>query len=278
MGRGFRWSLYTAGIAAVAAVAAAGSGVAGATPADRTRVTAPAQAAVYVPPKHNIYFGDSGPAVKSVQQRLTQLHYYVGPIDGTYGMDTAEAVWAFKAVQGIHMTSTNNKIINLAFRRALVDPKRPYVFVKSGPRHRVEVNLRRQVLVLYNSYGHIVWILHVSSGGGYYFCNPSGGCGYAVTPDGNFKAYSFTPGWHKSPLCPTAVGCMYNSVWIDPAAGVAIHGDPTVPWYPASHGCVRIAMDAATWFYEDLTIGGTHATPVYVRRIAPYDWASVGYP
>jgi hypothetical protein len=58
-------------------------------------------------------------------------------------------------------------------------------------------------------------------------------------------------------------------VWIDPAAGVAIHGDLSVPWYPASHACIRIWMDAATWFYKDLTIGGKHATPVYVRGTAP---------
>jgi hypothetical protein len=268
MRRGVRWSLYTAGVAAVVAAAGAGSGVAGAAPAGRASVAASAQpAGGYVPPNHNLYFGDSGPAVKSVQQRLTQLHYYVGPIDGIYGNDTAEAVWAFKGVQGIHMTSTNNTVINLAFRKALVDPKRPYVFVKSGPRHRVEVNLRRQVLVLYNRYGHIAWILHVSSGAN---CLPGEGCGW-ITPDGNYKALWFYSGWLTVPL-----GQMYNPVFFIGSA-YAIHGDIPVPWHPASHGCVRIWMDAAPWFHNRLTIGGSHATPIYIRGIAPYDWASNGY-
>jgi hypothetical protein len=37
--------------------------------------------------------------------------------------------------------------------------------------------------------------------------------------------------------------------------GVAIHGNPSVPAHPASHGCIRIPMFAAREFSEIATIG-----------------------
>jgi hypothetical protein len=42
--------------------------------------------------------------------------------------------------------------------------------------------------------------------------------------------------------------------------GVAIHGFPSVPTRPASHGCVRIPMHTATWFPSRVVQGD----PVYV--------------
>jgi len=198
-----------------------------------------------------------------VQRRLNQLGYYAGPVDGQYGADLEEAVWAFKEVQGLKMNAYTNSVITYAFRKALVDPKAPKVLVPKGAANRVEINQNIQVLVLYKK-NKPVLILHVSTGGGYSFCDPGGGCGnVAITPNGNYTAYGFNSGWLQVPL-----GTMYNPVWFTP--GFAIHGDIPVPWYPASHGCVRIWMDAATWFYKDLTIGGPHATHIYVRGKAPY--------
>ena len=45
--------------------------------------------------------GMAGTAVRTLQQRLAQLHYYPGPVNGRFGTDTLEAVWAFKEVQGL---------------------------------------------------------------------------------------------------------------------------------------------------------------------------------
>ena len=42
-----------------------------------------------------------GAAVKGLQQRLAALKYYPGSIDGHFGTDTQEAVWAFQEVQGL---------------------------------------------------------------------------------------------------------------------------------------------------------------------------------
>jgi peptidoglycan hydrolase-like protein with peptidoglycan-binding domain len=257
-------------------VAAAAGGQAGVASAAQVTAAVPdgaaAPAGTYTPPSKPLHFGQQGAAVLSVQRRLAALHYYPGPIDGKYGQDVQEAAWAFREVQGLRLSTTSQaEPITRAFEHALVHPKPPFVLVKHGAPNRVEINQNIQVLVLYKNSKPQV-ILHVSTGGRYtYPCpgNPTATCGPADTPNGNFKAYSLTKGWHKSPLCGAAYGCMYNSVWIDPAAGVAIHGDLSVPWYPASHACIRIPMDAATWFYKDLTIGGRHATPVYVKGTAP---------
>jgi hypothetical protein len=262
-----RWMFGAGAVAVVAAAAFGQAGVAGAAQVAAAGHQGRAAAgSPYAPPKTPLYFGQQGAAVRSVQRRLAQLHYYPGPIDGKYGQDLLHAAWAFREVQGLRMNAkTAGQPINAAFEHALVHPKGPKVLVRKGGPNRVEVNLHIQVLVLYKNSKPSV-ILHVSSGGN---CLVGQGCGW-ITPDGNFKAYSLTKGWHKSPLCPTAYGCMYNSVWIDPTAGIAIHGDLTVPWYPDSHGCIRIWMDAAAWFHKDLRIGGRHPTPVYVRGTAPY--------
>jgi peptidoglycan hydrolase-like protein with peptidoglycan-binding domain len=271
-----RW-LYGAG--AVAAVGASVYGQLGTAsaakvgPADHQATTVRAAAtAAYVPPRQNFDFGAHGAAVRSVQRRLNQLHYYAGRADGQYGQNTAEAVWAFKEAQGLPMNAATNTLVTRAFRRALIHPGAPKVLVPKGGANRIEINQNDELLVLYRHH-KVALILHVSSGGGYtYPCpgNPSTTCGPAITPDGNYSALSFAPGWVKVPL-----GAMYNPVFFIGRA-YAIHGDDPAPWYPASHGCVRIWMDAANWFYKDVSIGGAHPTRIYIRGTAPYQPSIVG--
>jgi Putative peptidoglycan binding domain/L,D-transpeptidase catalytic domain len=205
---------------------------------------APAPPAVLAP-------GMSGAAVLQLQQRLAALKYYPGPADGQFGSDTEEAVWAFQETQGLPTSGT----VGPQMQAALADPRSPAVLVPGGPATRVEVNLADEVLVLYQG-GQIALVSHVSSGGGYYFCSPGGGCGYAVTPAGDFQTTTFMPGWVTVPL-----GEMYNPVFFIGTA-FAIHGDTDVPLQPVSHGCVRIPMDIAQFFY---TMVPTPGTPVYIR-------------
>ena len=241
-------------ITACAALAGGGlAAVAGAGPAA-------AATTAYVPPGHDLFYGNKGAAVRSVQRRLAALHYYPGPVDGKYGADLEQAVWAFKEVQGLPMTAGSNSVITYAFRRALVHPKRPWVLIKHGPASRIEINQNIEVLVLYR-HNRPQLILHVSTGGN---CLIDQGCGW-ITPDGNYMALSFDPGWVHVPL-----GEMFNPVFFIGTA-YAIHGDIPVPWFPDSHGCVRIWMDAAAWFHRDVTINPDgHGTHVYIRGTAPY--------
>lgn len=270
----WRWLFSAGAVAAIGASACLQVGTASATrvttavhtaSTGQQSKTARAATAAYTPPKRNFNYGARGSYVKSVQRRLNALHYYAGPVDGIYGQDLAEAVWAFKEAQGLKMNSATNTYVNWPFRRALIHPKAPKVLRPRGPKTRIEINLSRQLLVFYRD-DKVRLILHVSSGGGYYYPCPgdaSATCGPAVTPDGNYTAYAFNSGWLQVPL-----GEMYNPVWFTP--GYAIHGDIPVPWYPASHGCVRIWMDAARWFHKDLSIGGKHPTHIYIRGTAPY--------
>ncbi len=136
-------------------------------------------------------------------------------------------------------------------QHALVDPRAPKALVPHGGTTRIEVNQTDLVLVLWKN-NQPELISHVSSGGGYSYCDPGGGCGnIAHTPDGNYKALSFLPGWVKVPL-----GEMFNPVFFIGRA-YAIHGDTSVPLYAASHGCVRIPMDIANFFHTKFPLG-TH--------------------
>jgi lipoprotein-anchoring transpeptidase ErfK/SrfK len=250
--------------ACVVGVAGVASAVPGAS-AVASKPSAPATAAAYVPPSKPLNYGQSGAAVKSVQRRLTALHYYPGPVDGKYGMDLQEAAWAFRETQGLRVTQANNNHpITKAFLKALVHPKAPKVLVPKGGANRVEVNQNIQVLVVYKD-NKINLVAHVSTGGRYYYPCPGGGgtCGPAITPDGNYHALSYIPGWVTVPL-----GQMYNPTFFIGYA-YAIHGDDPVPWYPASHGCVRVWMDIAQFFHKRVTVGGKHPTPIYVRGTAP---------
>ena len=187
-----------------------------------------------------------------LQRRLNALKYYAGPDNGVFGDDTLEAVWAFQETQGL----PGENVVTQAFWRALANPRAPRVLVPHGGADRIEINLGSEVLVLYHK-NQPELISHVSTGGGYYYCSPGGGCGTAITPTGNFRTLSYYPGWMQVPL-----GYMYNPVFFIGTA-FAIHGDIPVPLQPVSHGCVRIPMDIAAFFHTLIRIPGT---PVYIRR------------
>jgi lipoprotein-anchoring transpeptidase ErfK/SrfK len=253
-----RWTL---GLGAAAAAAAMLSGTVTAvayvtSAASMTSVTSTASVASaqvsssdYAPAARTLGLGTSGRDVKRLQQRLAQLAYYPGPADGRFGTDTEEAVWAFQEVQGIPVTG----IVASKTERALVSPQEPQPLVRNGGALRVEVSLGRRVLYVYHN-NKIVLISHISSGGGYYYCEE--GCSYATTPTGNFRTVWRVKGWHRSRL-----GLMYNPVFFD--EGYAIHGDTYVPLQPVSHGCVRVPMDVGLIFPSLVPVNGI---PVYVRR------------
>ena len=191
-----------------------------------------------------------GEAVRELQRRLAALKYYPGRVNGRFGSDTLEAVWAFQQTQGLRPRNA----VSPAMQRALASPRQPKVLVRHGGRLRVEVNMKDQVLVLYKR-NHVALVSHVSTAGGHYFCSTNG-CGDPVTPTGNFTTVGYMPGWVTVPL-----GQMYNPVFFIGTI-YAIHGDTDVPLRPASHGCVRIPLDIAAFFH---TLLPTTGTPVFIR-------------
>jgi peptidoglycan hydrolase-like protein with peptidoglycan-binding domain len=206
--------------------------------------------------------GMAGTAVRALQQRLAQLHYYPGPVNGRFGTDTLEAVWAFKEVQGLP-TAADADDVDPAMQQALARPGLPQVLVPRGGGTRIEVNLPAEVLVLY-AHRQVQLITHISAGGGYYYRCPGGGtCGPALTPDGNYRARLFVDGWLR-----VALGRMYNPVFFI-GTNFAIHGDIPIPLKPASHGCVRVPVDVANVLYQQVRISQGGGTPIYIRGHAP---------
>jgi lipoprotein-anchoring transpeptidase ErfK/SrfK len=247
MGMRVRGRLTGLGVTAAAVTAIATvSGMTGASasvakpleiakPATAAAVTAPAWTA----PKQTLREGETGAAVKSLQERLNSLKYYAGPDDGKFGNDTLEAVWAFQEVN--HLTV--NGVVGSVTQRFLEHPRS---YTPNDPHKvadRVEVNLGLGVLVLYINH-EIALISHVSTGGHYYF----NGGDYAKTPTGRFHALYYVSGWDQGPL-----GAMYNPTFFN-YDGDAIHGDTAVPLAPVSHGCVRLPMDVAAFFHKYLHI------------------------
>jgi peptidoglycan hydrolase-like protein with peptidoglycan-binding domain len=199
-----------------------------------------------------LQIADHGLSTRQLQHRLAALKYYPGPANGQFGTATLEAVWAFQEVQGL----PGEDYVSAAMERALAHPRAPQVLDRAAGPNRIEINLRAEVLVLYHN-NQVELISHVSTGGGYYYCSPAGGCGVAITPTGNFRTLSFYPGWLQVPL-----GEMYNSVFFIGTA-FAIHGETYVPLAPVSHGCVRIPMDIAAFFHKLVKVPGE---PVIIRR------------
>jgi peptidoglycan hydrolase-like protein with peptidoglycan-binding domain len=247
---------FGAAAAAVTAIAAVGylPGTAlAATAKPSAPAAASARAAVaapaYTAPKRTLKEGMTGADVRAMQQRLAALKYYPGPIDGQFGSDTLEAVWAFQEVNRLSVDG----VVGPATGRALVHPRTYTARYPHAAGTRVEVNLGMGVMVFFKDH-RISLVSHESSGGHYFYkCGSGGGQCFAKTPTGEFQALYFVAGWDPGPL-----GKMYNPTFFN-YSGYAIHGElnSEVPVNNVSHGCVRIPFDIATWFYKDLTISQT---------------------
>lgn len=192
--------------------------------------------------------GSKGAQVRTLEAKLDSLHYFVGKIDETYDEDTEQAVMAFQKTNRMGRTGTLDQSTWSAINTA----KDPGPLVSGGAARRVEVDIDRQVLFLYQN-GKLDKILPVSTGNGEDYCE-GGSCGTAITPTGDFAIYRQGTGWEYGPL-----GGLYNPQYFK--GGFAVHGSLSVPAEPASHGCIRIPMTAADWFPGQVSNG----TPVHVR-------------
>jgi N-acetylmuramoyl-L-alanine amidase len=191
--------------------------------------------------------------VREAEQRLSDLGYWTGPIDGALDEGSRQAVVAFQKVEYRRPTGK----LTLEDLQAVRTAKRPLAH-ESGYAH-IEVDLTRQVLFAVDVSGTVSMVLPVSSGTGKLFTS-EGKTRRAVTPCGRFTISHKIAGWRKSPL-----GLLYYPNYI--VGGIAIHGNPSVPVFPASHGCIRIPMFAAKQFSEINPIG----TVVIVYYSEPLD-------
>ncbi|MEA2973744.1 MAG: hypothetical protein QOG82_2202 [Actinomycetota bacterium] len=179
--------------------------------------------------------------VRAVQERLAELGYDVGDPDGRFGGRTSYAIMAFQKIEGLDRTGDIDDGLQAAL--AAAGPPGP---LAGGPGTRVEIDLNRQVLMLWQS-GERTRILPISSGNGEEYC-VDGECDIAVTPPGSFHIGRKAEGLEIAPLGELWWPMYFNG-------GIAIHGSPSVPPYPASHGCIRIPMYAAPTLYDQVGRG-----------------------
>jgi peptidoglycan hydrolase-like protein with peptidoglycan-binding domain len=172
--------------------------------------------------------GARGPVVRLLQGQLARLGYVVGR-PGLYDARTARAVLAFRKVTGMRRTEIASSDV---FRRLARGGGRFRVKFPSHGKH-VEADLSRQVIALIRG-SKVERIYPVSSG------KPS-----TPTIKGHFRVYLKSPGTN-------AKGMYMSSYFI---RGYAIHGYPSVPVFPASHGCLRVPNSEAVSIFRWLSRG-----------------------
>lgn len=168
---------------------------------------------------------------KEAEARLSEMGYGTGPVDGVIDGVTRNALIAFQKWEGREVTGR----LGREDFDAIMSAKAPQS-KDSGYRH-IEVDLDRQVLLLTDGDGMVRRVLPVSTGSDKHY-SQNGMSGRAYTPRGRFRIYAKLQGWRKSPL-----GLLYYPSYF--SDGLAIHGNPSVPQDPQSHGCIRIPMLAA---------------------------------
>ncbi len=194
--------------------------------------------------------------IKRAEQRLAELGYWTGPVDGVWDAASRHALVAFQKVENAKPTGTLTRAEFNALTVGIV-PGVPGMSGIPKPRQigepHIEVDLARQILFLVDAEGKVGNILPISSGSGKTFHENNYPETRAITPCGRLEIYNKVAGWKKSPL-----GEMHNPLYI--VGGIAIHGSEDVPPYPASHGCIRIPMFASHRLPAMVTVG----TPVHV--------------
>ena len=179
--------------------------------------------------------------IMEAEQRLSDLGYWTGPIDGVFDGDASYALIAFQKVEGRKrtgkLTREELKALRLAARPEPRDSTYPHI----------EIDLKRQVLMVVDASGQATQVLPVCSGneGSYW---DHGEIHRAHTPRGTFTVLRKIAGWRRSSL-----GLLYYPNYI--VNGIAIHGSPAMRTYPDSHGCIRIPMFAAKELSELTPVG-----------------------
>ncbi len=183
---------------------------------------------------------EHGDLVYQAEKLLAEMGYWITKIDRVKDSSTYHAVAAFQKVEGRKRTGKLNARELAAIRRS----KRP-VPVFTGEPH-IEIDLERQVLFLTDNM-MVTHILPVSTGNGKaYYLN--GKRQVATTPRGIFEITRQIKGIRRAPL-----GTLYHPSYF--YGGVAIHGSNSIPFYPASHGCVRIPRFASKKFSDLVYVG-----------------------
>jgi len=254
----------------------------------------------------SLHEGMYGAEIERLQQRLTDLGFQPGPVDGYFGDLTVGAVWAYQTlVDGVPFNARDG-VVTPEMWQALQDPL-PITARRPDAGKHTEIYLPEQALIVYDG-ATPLFISHISSGDigeegpggddindGAEWCQEvtidpgeygnetgteplkKGVCGNAWTPGGVYEFYRKVEGVRESRL-----GGLLNPVYFN--NGIAVHGAYQVPDYPASHGCIRIPNLISKTFQDLVQIGeqvfvfdGVEPPEVYGDQSGWWDWADPDY-
>jgi hypothetical protein len=177
--------------------------------------------------------------LRDVQELLADLGFMAARgVTGAPGDETSVAVLAFQKWSGLPRTG----VLDARTIAAVEHATRPQPALRR-PGKRVEILLGRQVALAVVD-NRVERVFHISSGA------------YGRTPSGQFRVYRKE---RMSWSVPFSTWMPFASYFV---GGIAFHAYPSVPAYPASHGCVRMMARDAPLMYAFATYG----TPVDVVR------------
>jgi hypothetical protein len=208
--------------------------------------------------------GDRGTAVRYLQRTLRDHKLYRGAIDGVFDRQVAIAVATFHKATGPAYANPARAVEQWqahppSEKMALSDWSDLLAFDPEPPKSRrrqpdrVEVDIGHQVLYLILD-GEVDAIVHVSTG---YHADdtprttglPDGGYFWYKHP---YNGWSPRPGlWSIYKFWAYRAGADFN---------YGVHGYRDVPYWPASHGCIRVHVWAADYLSERFFLG----MPVHV--------------
>lgn len=212
--------------------------------------SAPSTTTPTVPVRDTLLSGMQGQDVKALQQKLNSLGYWNGAAGGTYGDLTSQAVMAYQKAAGIEADGAAGPQTTAALARNV----RPTVRTTTGS--AIEIDKEQQLVKVVID-GRLKYIFNTSTGSGQTYIQ-KGDPGQppttevATTPEGSFTIERSIDGMRKSKL-----GELWRPRYF--YDGYALHGSNSVPAYPASHGCVRLANGVIdfVWSADLAPIGRT---------------------
>ena len=199
----------------------------------------------------DLSFGDRGEAVADLNSALVEAGFNPDR-DNRFGSKTRHAVYAFQKHHGLRTIGRFSSFMWGLLEDPIELPWRPEA-------DRVEIDIGRQVLYVVEE-RRVTLVLPISSGNGREYLTESGRTARATTPEGVYSFQRRIAGMREAFL-----GQMWNPYYF--YRGYAIHGSPSVPNYPASHGCIRVTMWDMDLLLAHFEIG--QAVYVYGRRTEP---------
>jgi peptidoglycan hydrolase-like protein with peptidoglycan-binding domain len=207
-----------------------------------------------------ISYKDTGSWPQVLNERLREAGFHTD--DGnTFGRRTRHAVYAFQKHHGLEVTGVFTEEM-----WDLLEVAPEMTWRREGD--RVEVDLDKQVLYLIED-REVELIIPISSGNGGTYLNKAGRPTRARTPEGKFDFQ-----WQANGIRISYLGELYRPFYF--SGGYAIHGSPSVPNHPASHGCVRVTNWDMDLLRQHFELGQT--VYVYGKYTEPPPRETIEYP